>query len=48
MSQLLGWRADCLERFERGETVRILCKAGDSFLYAIKARKNGVAKGPVR
>lgn len=46
-SQLMGWRSDCAERFERGETVAILCKA-DNFLYRIIARKRGMAKGPVK
>jgi hypothetical protein len=29
MSKVVGYRADCRERFNAGEAVSVLCKAGD-------------------
>ena len=46
-NQILGYLSDCRERFDRGETVRILCKAGERFMYCIRARRRGVAKGRI-
>lgn len=40
-SHIVGYPSDYRERFDRGETVSILCKAGGYFLYRVKVRKRG-------
>jgi hypothetical protein len=47
--QRVGWRSDCLEQFEKGHSVSVLCRArerdgGAVFYYRVNLRKRGFGR----